>query len=317
MPEKDSATRIVCSGGMKSEKTVILQLTPNPTKEVMRFYSHQNAYAAFVVWNGRFLFFNGEKTEQLCRGDFIFIPPGIVYGYQPLIPKSELLVLTTLGDPAALLESIDQDQGEAFPQSQGKPCGVAFPDVEDVANINCYRPFDLAKPIDQGASLSTFLRPYSLDATTCSRWIFGGVIARPFVRHTQCEGRFSIAAMESSHVHRARPFLNRWLSFTNVDHCFCVIEGIFLVKLRGQIEWTELREGQAIQISARQAFTADLGSEYAKILVFTNGVGIDELVCKAGNEYGSTTLPEKASKWDNWDEVRFISACSEVGALLD
>jgi mannose-6-phosphate isomerase-like protein (cupin superfamily) len=75
MPEKDSATRIVCSGGMKSEKTVILQLTPNPTKEVMRFYSHQNAYAAFVVWNGRFLFFNGEKTEQLCRGDFIFIPP--------------------------------------------------------------------------------------------------------------------------------------------------------------------------------------------------------------------------------------------------
>jgi hypothetical protein len=75
MPEKDSATRIVCSGGMKSEKTVILHLTPNPTREVMRFYSHQNAYAAFVVWNGCFLFFNGNKTEQLCRGDFIFIPP--------------------------------------------------------------------------------------------------------------------------------------------------------------------------------------------------------------------------------------------------
>jgi quercetin dioxygenase-like cupin family protein len=75
MPEKDSATRIIGSAEMESGKTVILHLTPNPAKDVMRFYSHQNAYAAFVVWNGRFLFFNGDKTEQLCRGDFVFIPP--------------------------------------------------------------------------------------------------------------------------------------------------------------------------------------------------------------------------------------------------
>lgn len=240
-----------------------------------------------------------------------------MYGYQPLRPQSELLVLTTLGDPAALLEAIDQDQDEAFPKSSGKPNGVAIPDVEDVDNINCYRPFDLARPIDQGASLSTFLRPHSVDATTCSRWIFGGVITRPFVRHTECEGKFSISAMESSQMHREWPFLDRWLNFTSVDHCFCVIEGKFLVKLRGQAEWTEVREGQAIQIPARQTFTADVGSEYVKILTITNGVGIDELICKAGNLYGSTKLPETAGKWDSWDEVRFISACSEVGALLD
>ncbi|KPA38775.1 cupin protein [Fusarium langsethiae] len=311
MPEKDSATRIMGSGEIKSEKTVILHLTSNSTKEVMRFYSHQNAYAAFVIWHGRFLFVNGDKTEQLCRGDFIFIPPGIVYGYQPLGPQSELLVLTTLEDPAALLEAINQDQDETFPGPQ------EIPDLEDVDNIKPYRPFDLARSIDQGASLSTFLRPYSLDAATCSRWIFGGVIARPFVRHTQCEGKFSISAMESSHTHRVWPFLNRWLSFTSVDHCFCVIEGTFLVKLRGQDEWTELREGQAIRIPARQGFTADVGSESLKMLTFTNGVGIDELICKAGHEYGSTALPETAGKWDSWDELRLRLACSAVGALLD
>jgi mannose-6-phosphate isomerase-like protein (cupin superfamily) len=123
--------------------------------------------------------------------------------------------------------------------------------------------------------------------------------------------------MESSHIHRVRPFLDRWLSFTSVDHCFCVIEGTLSVKLRGQDEWIELREGQAIRIPARQAFTADMGSEFLKVLTFTNGVGIDELIFKAGNKYDSTSLPETAGKWDSWDEVRFRSACSEVGALLD
>ncbi|KAM0491047.1 hypothetical protein ACHAP8_010935 [Fusarium lateritium] len=84
--------------------TAILHLAPNPENEAMRFYSHKNAYAAFVVWTGCFLFFNGDKTEQLRRGDFIFIPPGTVYGYQSLVPESELLVVTTLQDPTTLLE---------------------------------------------------------------------------------------------------------------------------------------------------------------------------------------------------------------------
>ncbi|RGP78643.1 cupin domain-containing [Fusarium longipes] len=311
MPEKDSATRIMRSGEVQSEKTVILHLTPNPTEEAMRFYSHQNAYAAFVVWHGRFLFVNGNKTEQLCRGDFVFIPPGIIYGYQPLVPQSELLVLTTLEDPAVLLEAIDQDKNEMFQEPQ------KVPNLANVTEVHSHRPFDFAKPIDQGASLSTFLQPYSLDATTCSRWIFGGVIARPFVRHTQCEGKFSVSALVSSRVHRVWPFLNRWLSFTSVDHCFCVIEGMFLVKLRDEDEWTELREGQAIRVPARQRFTADVGSEHLNMLTFTNGVGIDELICKAGHEYGSTALPETVGGWDSWDELRLRAACSAVGALLD
>ncbi|UZP36602.1 hypothetical protein NXS19_004418 [Fusarium pseudograminearum] len=98
----------------------------------------------------------------------------------------------------------------------------------------------------------------------------------------------------------------------------CVIEGTFLLKLKGQAEWTELREGQAMLVSARQAFTADLGSEFVRMLIITNGIGIDELICRAGHEYESTTLPETAdNRWDTWDEIRFRSACSEVGALLD
>ncbi|QPC77992.1 hypothetical protein HYE68_008744 [Fusarium pseudograminearum] len=311
MPEKDSATRIIRSTDPKTANTAILHVTPSPANETMRFYSHKNAHAAFIVWTGCFLFFDGEKTEQLRRGDFIFIPPGTVYGYQSLVPESELLVVTTLEDPAALVGALDENQDEAVRS-------LAEGELPDPQDIDGYRPFDPTKPVDQDASLSTFLRPYSLNPFTCPRWIFGGVLARPFVRQTQCEGKFSISVMESSQVHRVRPFLNRWLNFTSVDHCFCVIEGTFLLKLKGQAEWTELREGQAMLVSARQAFTADLGSEFVRMLIITNGIGIDELICRAGHKYESTTLPETAdNKWDTWDEIRFRSACSEVGALLD
>ncbi|KAL6922443.1 hypothetical protein FSHL1_006403 [Fusarium sambucinum] len=313
MPEKDSATRIVRSTDAKMATTAILHLAPNPENEAMRFYSHKNAYAAFVVWTGCFLFFNGDKTEQLRRGDFIFIPPGTVYGYQSLVPESELLVVTTLQDPTTLLESIDKDQ-DALSQRSTE---VEIPDPKDIDIVDGYRPFDPMKPIDQDASLSTFLRPYSLNPFTCPRWIFGGAVTRPFVRQDQCEGKFSISVMESSQVHKVRPFLNRWLSFTSVDHCFCVIEGTFLLKLKDETEFTELGEGQAIQISARQAFTGDVGSEFLRVLVITNGIGIDEMIRRAGREYESTALPETVDRWDAWDEIRFRSACSEVGALLD
>ncbi|GKU16408.1 cupin protein [Fusarium langsethiae] len=313
MPEKDSAGRIIRSADANTAKTAILHITPNPANEAMRFYSHNNAYAAFVVWTGCFLFFNGDKTEELHRGDFIFIPPGTVYGYHSLMPGSELLVLTTLEDPTAVLETINEEQDEVFQHL----IGVETPDPKDIDVADGHHPFDLMKPIDWNPSLSTFLRPYSLNATTCPRWIFGGVITRPFVRQAQCEGKFSISAMETSRVHTVRPFLDRWLYFTSVDHFFCVVEGTMLIKLKGQTEWTELREGQAMLISARQAFTADVGSEFVKILTVTNGIGIDELICRAGREYGPTTLPETTSRWDTWDELRLRSACSEVGALLD
>lgn len=75
MPEKDSATRIIRSTDLKTASTAILHVIPNPGNETMRFYSHKNAYAAFIVWTGCFLFFDGDKTEQLRGGDFIFIPP--------------------------------------------------------------------------------------------------------------------------------------------------------------------------------------------------------------------------------------------------
>jgi len=229
-----------------------------------------------------------------------------------LIPESELLVVTTLQDPATLLEAIDKDQDVLSRRSTDET-----PDAKEIDLVDGYRPFDLTKPVQQDASLSTFLRPYSLNAATCPRWIFGGIITRPFVRQNQCEGKFSISVMESSHVHRVKPFLDRWISFTTVDHCFCVIEGKFSLKFKGQNEGTELEKGQAMLVPARQAFTATVGSEVLKMLVITNGIGIDELICRAGHGYGSTALLETVNRWDTWDEIRFRSACSEVGALLD
>jgi hypothetical protein len=79
MPEKDSATRAFRSTDTQTARTAILHLTPSSANETMRFYSHKNAYASFVVWAGSFLFFDGSKTEQLHHRDFIFIPPVRVF----------------------------------------------------------------------------------------------------------------------------------------------------------------------------------------------------------------------------------------------
>ncbi|TKW49526.1 hypothetical protein CTA1_6396 [Colletotrichum tanaceti] len=50
----------------------------------------------------------------------------------------------------------------------------------------------------------------------------------------QCGGRFSIASIESSRLYEgARSPLARWLTFSAVDHCFCVQKGVLRVKLGG------------------------------------------------------------------------------------
>lgn len=203
-------------------------------------------------------------------------------------------------------------------------CFSSHPGQREVASVDakvtcvpgsCRLP-DLTCFSETENTIPTIVEPYFLRLPVSSRWIFGGVMTRPCVKATQCEEKFSISAMETSDAHRVQPFLNRWLSFTRVDHCFCVVEGTFKVKFRGHVEWTLIRGGQAITIPARQGFTVDVGSGFLRWVTITNGTGIDELICKAGYQCASLTLPETVSCWDGWDEVRFISACSEVGALL-
>ncbi|KAF5008450.1 hypothetical protein FDECE_5282 [Fusarium decemcellulare] len=307
IPGKSRAIPVFADSDAQDEKISIFNLKPLPTDEAVHFYHHEDAYTAFVVWSGRFEFWNGDKGHELGSGDFAFIPPNSVYGFQSLEEDSELLVFTTLDNHADLFESI----GHGYSK-------ILHLDSSDIHVIDDYHPPELINFIEPDSDLPTFLQPYFLRVTSSPRWIFGGVMSRPCVRSAQCEGKFSISAMESSHIEDARPFGNRWLSFTRVDHCFCVIEGVFRIKFKDDDEWSVVEEGQAIVVSARQYFSAEVGSDFTRIITLANGPGIDELVCKAGSECDSVVLPEVSDHhWDGWDEIRFKSACVEVGALVE
>lgn len=165
-------------------------------------------------------------------------------------------------------------------------------------------------------SLPPISQPYFLRITNSASWMLGGIISRPCVTTAQSDGRFSISAMETSYVLTATPFVNRWWCFTRVVHCFYLIQGVLKIKFKGDAEWTFVRQGQAIMVPERQEFTADPGSSLLRLISFSNGAGIDEVVCKAGLKREEPVLPETASRWDAWDELRFRSACVEVGALI-
>lgn len=75
MPDKNGVLRVVSSAKARVGKTTVFYYAAVPTGEAMPSYYHQEAYTAFIVFNGRFQFWNGDKGHELSRGDFAFIPP--------------------------------------------------------------------------------------------------------------------------------------------------------------------------------------------------------------------------------------------------
>lgn len=154
-------------------------------------------------------------------------------------------------------------------------------------------------------------RPYFLRANTGPRWILGSVVSRPFIHADQSAGKFAISSIESSGVYDAKErSLARWLTFKEVDHCFCVQEGLLRVLLQSGKSWNEVREGQTLVVAAGETFTMDFGSRFVRVWTFTNGQGIEELIRRAGDSYEGFVIPDNPVAVD---ELRMSRACEELG----
>lgn len=140
-------------------------------------------------------------------------------------------------------------------------------------------------------------------------------MSRPFINASQCAGKFAISSIESSNQYapEASPF-KRWLMFPTVDHCFSVMEGVLRVRLKGEEDWAEVREGQTLVISAAQTFMLEFASRYVRAITFTNGAGIEHLIHTAGQPYASYVLPDQASPCD---EERLRAVCGELGLQIE
>lgn len=164
------------------------------------------------------------------------------------------------------------------------------------------------------------LEPYFLRANTGPRWMLGGVMSRPFIHAEHCGGKFAISSIESSKVYgqSSCPFAQKKLRFDNVAHCFCVQEGLLRIKVStdtGDAKggWSEVREGQTALVAAGETFSLDFASRYVRVITFTNGPGIEQVIKDAGSPFKGFVLPDQV---EAWQETKVADACRAVGAIV-
>lgn len=252
----------------------------------------------------------------------------VIHNPELLGPHSEQLGLVAPGDWVDFFRYVAESySGVILPEGDDRDLkGHIIPKVmaaKDRFDVQFVRPGGDYKPPEVGDWLDTENvlpgpgEPYFLRANTGPRHILGGVMSRPFIFSSQCGGKFAITSLESSSVYGKSPLAAKWLTFKNVDHCFCVQEGLLRVRLRkdgNATDWAEVREGQTVLVPAGQGFLLDFGSRYVRAITFTNGKGIEELVKLAGGDCASVVLPEEAAPVD---EAKLQQACGDVEVSLN
>ncbi|KAM0413596.1 hypothetical protein ACHAPT_013626 [Fusarium lateritium] len=250
-----SAKAVINAQRANDNSVIVFHHVPTLT-EAVRFRHHQSAYNTFVVCKGRFQFWNNQRGHNLGPIDFVFVPPGTVYGYKCLEPESEFIILTTVHDIAGLGRVLRHGHS-------GELCAASDNQSGDVTYDIHFQQTHLAPDILTGLEIETSLpaisQPYFLRITNSASWMLGPASRR----RSQME-----------------------------VHCFYVIQGVLQIKFKADPEWTFVQQGQAIMVPERQEFTADSGSAFLRLISFSNGAGIDNVVCKAGSKREGPVLPE-------------------------
>ncbi|CAH0028403.1 unnamed protein product [Clonostachys rhizophaga] len=236
--------------------------------------------AVFAV-KGAIKLHNEGGCKIISEGGFIFVPAGRVYNYSTDEPGTELLVFSTC-----------LKDGDSIPSRKYVPIPVGDTPATDAGE--------------------TYL--IKQEVGLCS--VFGGFLTRPLLRLSNGLDQISVSIMESTTRYSERPFVDRWVFFTNVYHCFYILEGRFKFKIKGDSEWTYTDAGDSFFVPSRTFFIGDVASETARLILFANGGGVDEMVVKAGYSHQGP-LPETIGKWDGWDEARVKSACAQLGAQIE
>jgi hypothetical protein len=93
-----------------------------------------------------------------------------------------------------------------------------------------YQPPELGPWEDIVNQLVAARQPCFLRANNGPRWILGDVVSRPFIHAQQTGGKFAISSIVSSNdCNVSQRALAQRLMNDEVDHCFCVQEGLLRV----------------------------------------------------------------------------------------
>jgi mannose-6-phosphate isomerase-like protein (cupin superfamily) len=283
------------------------------------FHWHEQAHDVFLVTKGFLKLWAGDKCRILGPGDFAYVPPKVIHNPEQLGPHTELLGLVAPGDWIDFFRYVGETyEGIVVPEFDDRDLKKALmsklmsaKDRFDVHFSRDYQPPEVGEWLPEESVLGKPGEAYFLRANTGPRWMLGGVMSRPFILSSQTAGKFSMSSIESSKAYSRSP-LSRWLKFATVDHCFVVKEGVFSVKIKGDAQWNDVREGQTIVIAAGETFMIKFSSMFVRVWSCANGRGIEELIQRAGREYQGYVI------WDvfnSWQEGKIDRVCEELGIV--
>lgn len=337
IPGSKGTFRILASSKQTDGKISVFQ-SGAVLSDAPGFHYHKEAHDVFLVTKGYLKLWNGEKCRIMGPGDFAYIPPvspaqplgpvphsrrklttvqNIIHNPEMLGPHTETLGLVAPGDWIDFFRYISEPfDGLLLPENDDRdlkshviPKVMAAPKDYDVHFVRDYEPPAVGDWEEGESVLPGEVQPYYLRANTGPRWMVGGVMARPFATTKETGGRFAISSIESSSVYGLSIF-SEYTAFPGVHHCLCVQEGALRVNLKGDEDWVTLHEGETVIITAGQGFRLEFASKYVRLISFTDGQGIEEVVREGGAPCQSVVLPDKAP---GLDEAKVAAALEKLG----
>jgi quercetin dioxygenase-like cupin family protein len=306
IPCSRSATRLLVTGKESDDAFAVVGSGGSHSPPI-GFHYHNDAHDVFLCIKGTVNVWAGDQARTMSPGDFASVPPKVVHQYQILGTHTEFLGLIVPGGWEEFFRFIGEPYaGPLFPLSDDRnPFEVLIPKLKmaaekfDMVPLPRHPQFEPQPWKDDDNSLPGALEPYFLKKGSGPAYLLGGAVVRPLAGMKESGGRFTVSSIEGSSFHKDASIFggpSKGLVFESTHHCFQVSDGSVAVTLDGAE--TTLNVGETVYIPQGTRFKLEFVSRFAQVYVFTNGVGLSEVMIEAGEKYSGETPPEKAKASD-------------------
>ncbi len=302
IPCSRSATRLLVTG-RESDDAFAVVGSGGAYSPPIGFHYHNDAHDVFLCIKGQVNVWAGDQARTMNPGDFASVPPKVIHQYQILGTHTEFLGLIVPGGWEEFFRFIGEPYaGPLFPLSDDRnPFEVLIPKLKAAAEkfdmVPCpqHPQFDPQEWTGSENQLPDGLEPYFLRKGSGPAYLVGGSIIRPLARMAESGGRFTVASIEGSLFHKDASIFAEHpsgIAFDSTHHCFQVSDGSVIFSLNSTE--TVLNVGETIYIPQGTVFRFEFATRFAQVYVFTNGVGLSELLIKVGESCKLEVPPEKA-----------------------
>ena len=246
-----------------------------------------------------------ESTFARGVGTTTNISQNVVHQYQILGDHSEFVGLIVPGGWEEFFRFIGEPySGPMWPMKDDRnPFEVLIPKLKaatekfDMVPVRDQAYFPPSQWQQDENKLPGAPQEYFLKNGSGPKYLVSGSVIRPLATTAESNGRFTIASIEGSAMHKGLFPSDQAIKFSTVHHCFQVVEGAIDIQI-GKDGVSRLNAGELCYIPAATSFKFNYASRFAKAYVFSNGGGLMETLIKLGKPYDVDIIPEKEASWD-------------------